>query len=260
MFTGGAKLLPLAGENGKIPSPSLEAALDAVPAGEIHHVMPAALSLTQQTECGTHYSVREVTALCEVAHGNGLAVHLDGARFANAVAALGCAPADVTWRAGIDIMSFGATKNGAWAGEAIVVFKPELNREIAHRRMRAGHLFSKMRFASIQLEAYLADGLWLDNARHANEAAARLADGLASVPGVRLLYPVDGNQVFAELPEPVLSGLLAAGYMFYRWDAGGVATVRLVTAFNTRKEDVEGLVAAARRLGSGGGENIIGAQ
>jgi threonine aldolase len=249
MYTGGAKMMPLAGEHGKIAAASLEAALDAVPPGEVHHVMPAALSITQQTECGTHYTVREITALAEVAHGKNLAVHLDGARFANAVAALGCAPADVTWRAGVDIMSFGATKNGAWAGEAVVVFTPALDREIAHRRMRAGHLFSKMRFAAVQLEAYLANDLWLNNARHANQMAARLAEGLASVPGVHLVHPVDGNQIFAELPEPVLSGLLAEGYLFYRWDAEGVATVRLVTAFNTRAEDIEGFIATAGRYG-----------
>lgn len=248
MYTGGAKMMPLAGDHGRIAAATFAAALDAVPADEVHHVMPAALSITQQTECGTHYSVADVTALCDIAHGKGLPVHLDGARFANAVAALGCTPAEVTWRAGVDIMSFGATKNGAWAGEAVVVFKPELNREIAHRRMRAGHLFSKMRFASVQLEAYLADGLWLDNARHANGLAARLAEGLAPLPGVRLVHPVDGNQVFAALPEPVVSGLQAEGYMFYGWDADGISTVRLVTAFNTREEDVDGFITTAGRF------------
>jgi threonine aldolase len=191
--------------------------------------------------------VPEITALAEVAHGKDLAVHLDGARFANAVAALGCAPADLTWRAGVDIMSFGATKNGAWAGEAVVVFKAALGRELAHRRMRAGHLFSKMRFAAVQLEAYLTNDLWLNNARHANQMAARLAEGLGAVPGVDLVHPVDGNQVFAAFPEPVLSGLLAEGYLFYQVDTGGVAAVRLVTAFNTRADDIEGFIATAGR-------------
>ncbi|MEE2980881.1 MAG: low specificity L-threonine aldolase [Pseudomonadota bacterium] len=247
MYTGGAKMMPLAGDHGIMTPDSLAVALDAVPADEVHHVMPAALSITQQTECGTHYSVADVAALCNVAHDKGLAVHLDGARFANAVAALGCAPADVTWRAGVDIMSFGATKNGAWAGEAVVVFKPELNCEIARRRMRAGHLFSKMRFASVQLEAYLADGLWLDNARHANDLAARLAEGLKPLPGVSLVHPVDGNQVFAALPEAMASGLQADGYLFYGWDAGGISTVRLVTAFNTSADDVDGFITTAGR-------------
>ena len=259
-YSGGAKLVLLDGEAGKIASATLEAALDGVPAGDVHHVQPAALSLTQQTECGTHYTVREVTALSEVAHGGGLAVHMDGARFANAVVALDCAPADVTWRAGVDILSFGATKNGAWAAEAIVVFKPELACEMAYRRKRAGHLLSKMRFVSVQLEAYLADGLWLANARHANAMAARLAVGLAALPGVRLLYRAAGNQVFAELPEPMLSGLLADGFSFYRWDGDGGATVRLVTAFNTRADDVEAFIEAAGRHGAGDAQKIIGAQ
>ncbi len=259
-YSGGAKLVPLDGEAGKIASATLEAALEEVPAGDVHHVQPAALSLTQQTECGTHYTEREVTALSEVAHGSALTVHMDGARFPNAVVALDCAPADVTWRAGVDVLSFGATKNGAWAAEAIVVFKPELAREMAYRRKRAGHLLSKMRFASVQLEAYLADGLWLDNARHANALAARLADGLAALSGVRLLYPVAGNQLFAELPEPMLSGLLADGFSFYRWDGDGSATVRLVTAFNTRPNDVEAFIEAAGRHGAGDDQKIIGAQ
>ena len=263
-YSGGAKLVTLDGAAGMIASATLEAALDEVPAGDVHRVLPAALSLTQQTECGTHYTVPEVTALSEIAHGNGLAVHMDGARFANAVVALDCAPADVTWRAGVDVLSFGATKNGAWAAEAVVVFKPELAREMAYRRKRAGHLFSKMRFASVQLEAYLADDLWLTNARHANALAARLADGLAALAGVRLLYPAAGNQIFAELPEAMLSGLLADGFSFYRWGGDGVATVRLVTAFDTRPDDVEAFIEAAGRHGEGNragdDQKIIGAQ
>ena len=250
-FTGGAKLVPLDGGDGKIASATFEAALDGAGVGVVHNVQPAAISLTQLTEYGTAYTVREVTALCEVAHGAGLAVHMDGARFANALVSLGCAPADVTWRAGVDVLSFGATKNGAWAAEAIVIFKPELAREMGYRRKRAGHLFSKMRFVTAQLEAYLADGLWLENARHANRMTARLAAGLNGLPGVRLLYPADGNQLFVDMPESVVSGLLADGFSFIRMDADGIDAVRLVTAFNTRPEDVDALAAAAGRHAAG---------
>ena len=259
-YAGGARLVPVDGADGKIAAADLAAVLDAAGACDVHRVQPAALSLAQLTECGTAYRVDEIAALAGVARGHGLRVHMDGARFTNALVGLGCTPAEMTWRAGVDILSFGATKNGAWAAEAIIVFKPELAREMAYRRKRAGHLLSKMRFVSVQLEAYLADGLWLANARHANAMAARLAVGLAALPGVRLLYRAAGNQVFAELPEPMLSGLLADGFLFYRWDGAGVATVRLVTAFNTRADDVEAFIEAAGRHRAGDAQKIIGAQ
>ena len=246
-YTGGAKLVLLDGDDGKIAAAALAEALDGAGAGVVHHVQPAALSLSQQTECGTVYAPDEMAALCDVAHRHGLGVHLDGARFANAVAALGCTPAEASWRAGVDVLSFGATKNGALAAEAVVVFKPELAREIAYRRKRAGHLLSKMRFVSAQLEAYITDGLWLENARRANRLAGRLAEGLAAVPGARLAYPPQGNEIFVALPEPVIAGLLADGFDFHRWGAETASVVRLVTAFNTREEDVEALIDAAGR-------------
>ena len=247
-YSGGAKLVLLDGRDGKVEADALAAALTGAGAGNVHHVQPAALSLTQQTECGTVYSIDEVAALCEAARRHGLGVHMDGARFANAVAHLGCAPADVTWRAGVDALSFGATKNGALAAEAVVVFKPELARELGYRRKRAGHLLSKMRFVSAQLEAYLAAGLWLKNATHANRLAATLARGLAAVPGAEVIHPVHGNEVFVRLPEPVIDGLLADGFAFYR-RGENATTLRLVTAFNTRAEDVQAIVDAARRHG-----------
>jgi threonine aldolase len=172
---------------------------------------------------------------------------MDGSRFANAVAALGCAPADLTWRAGVDVLSFGATKNGALAAEAVIFFAPAKAADLAFRRKRSGHLFSKMRFLSAQLEAYLADDLWLRNARHANRMARRLAEGVAGVPGVRLRHPTEANEVFVELPEPVIAALDAAGVGFYRWGGEASSCLRLVTAFDTRAEDVDAVVALIRR-------------
>ena len=259
-YSGGAKLVLLDGRDGKVEADALAAALTGAGAGDVHRVQPAALSLTQQTECGTVYSIDEVAALCEAARRHGLGVHMDGARFANAVAHLGCAPADVTWRAGVDALSFGATKNGALAAEAVVVFKPELARELGYRRKRAGHLLSKMRFVSAQLEAYLAAGLWLRNAAHANRLAATLAQGLAAAPGAELVYPAQGNEVFVRLPEPVIAGLLADGFAFHRWGGANATTLRLVTAFNTRAEDVRALVEAARRHGESAAQKMLGTQ
>lgn len=245
MFTGGAKLVTLPGDHGKLTPDTLSAALDRVHKGVVHAVQPASLSLSQLTECGTAYSPAEVAALTAVARHHGLRVHMDGARFANAVSSLGCSPADITWRAGVDVLSFGATKNGALGAEAVVFFDRELSENFGYRRKRAAHLFSKMRFLSAQLEAYLDDGLWLRLAGHANRMAMRLADGLCNLPGAHLAHPVDGNELFVALPEPVIAGLEAAGFGFYRWDGH---VVRLVTAWNSDEAAVDALLAAARRL------------
>jgi threonine aldolase len=172
---------------------------------------------------------------------------MDGARFANAVVALNASPAELTWRAGVDVLSFGATKNGALAAEAIIVFDAARVGDLAFRRKRAGHLFSKMRFLSAQLEAYLERDLWLRNARHANRMAARLAEGLAATPGAKLIHPVEANEIFIALPEPVIAALEAAGVGFYRWGGPGEGSLRLVTAFNTRAEDVDATIAVAQR-------------
>src|SRR6185312_1799022 len=204
-FAAGAKLLPLAGEDAKLMPATVEAAL--LERGVVHHVQPSALSISQATEAGTLYRPAEIAALGALARRHGLALHMDGARFANAVAALGCAPADLTWRAGVDALSFGATKNGALAAEAVIFFDPAKAADLAYRRKRAGHLFSKMRFLSAQLDAYLADGLWLRNARHANAMAARLGQGLARLPGARLVHPVEANEVFVELAEASIAAL-----------------------------------------------------
>jgi threonine aldolase len=245
-YTGGAKLTVLAGEHAKITPAALTAAVTGK--GVVHHSQPATVSLTQATEAGAVYGVDEIGAIAEVCGRHGLAFHVDGARFANAVAALNRSPADLTWRAGVEVLSFGATKNGAMAAEAVVFFDPAKARDFEFRRKRGGHLFSKMRFLSAQLDAYLADDLWLRNARHANRAAARLAEGLAGIPGARLRHPVQANEIFVELPEPVIRGLFAAGFLFHRWGGETETCVRLVTAFDTAPADVESFLATAKRL------------
>jgi threonine aldolase len=189
--------------------------------------------------------VDEMTALAQLAKRHQIALHMDGARFANAVAGLGCAPAAITWRAGVDVLSFGATKNGALAAEAVVFFDKARAAEFGFRRKRAGHLLSKLRFVAAQLEAYLRDDLWLRHARHANAMAARLGGGLARLPGCNLLHPVEGNEIFVALPESAIAGLAAAGFGFYRWGTDPV--LRLVTAFDTKAADVDGFVTVAEQ-------------
>ena len=250
LFTGGAKLVALDGDHGKLPAETLAAAIAG--AGVVHHVQPAAISLTQATEAGTLYSLDEVAAMGALARAHGLGLQMDGARFANAIVALGASPAQATWKAGVDALSFGATKNGALAAEAVVVFRPELAETLEFRRKRGGHLFSKMRFLTAQLDAYLADGLWLENARHANAMAARLAEGLAALPGVELVHPVEANEIFARLPEALIAGLLGEGFQFYRWGAPENREIRMVAAFNSEARHVEAFLEAARRLSEAG--------
>lgn len=245
-FTGGAKLVLLPGADGKLDPATLAAALDAPDHG-VHHVRAAAVSLTQASEAGTVYKPDEVKAIADLAHDRGLRVHMDGARFANALAKLGCSPAEASWKAGVDILCFGASKNGALAAEAVVVFDRELAKTLAYRRKRAGHLFSKMRFLAAQFDAYLEGDLWLKLADHANAAAARLAAGLAAIPGAAFRHPVEANEIFVELPEAVIQGLFADGFSFYRWPGEGARLVRLVTAFNTLEADVDAFIASARR-------------
>jgi len=244
-YTGGAKLVTLPGSHGKISADDLAVALKKAGAGVVHHVQPAAVSITQATEAGTIYKADEIQRIAVVTRADNLSLHMDGARFANAVVSLGCKPADITWRAGVDVLSFGATKNGAMAAEAVVFFKRELAETFAFRRKRSGHLFSKMRFLSAQLEAYITDDLWLKNAVHANQMAAKLADGLTSLPGVKLCHPVEVNEIFIQLPEVAIQKLFAEGFQFYRWDGEDSTTLRLVTAFNTKEEDVNAFIKVA---------------
>jgi threonine aldolase len=177
---------------------------------------------------------------------HGVKFHMDGARFANALASLRCTPAEVTWQAGVDAMSFGVTKNGAMAAEAVVFFNTDLAKDFGYRRKRSGHLFSKGRFAAAQFDAQLTDGLWLRLAAHANAMASRIGQGLAGIPGVSLLYPVEANELFVLMPEPVIEALEKAGFLFYRWPTEEGPCIRLVTAFDTEAEHADGLVAAFR--------------
>lgn len=248
-YTGGAKLVTMHGENGKVVPGELDATIyPPSPAPDVHRVQPAAVSITQASEIGTVYSLSETAAVAEVAHRRGVPLHMDGARFANAVAALDCTPAEATWKAGVDILSFGATKNGAMAVEAVVLFGEtrKLERELGFRRKRGAHLFSKMRYLSAQLDAYIEDGLWLDMARHANAEARRLADGLKAVPGVEILFPVEANMMFATLPAGMADRLAEAGYVFYRWGDAERPSIRLVTAWNTEPKEVDGFIKTAR--------------
>jgi threonine aldolase len=244
---GNARTLPLPATDGKLRAADLVTALEVAAARAAYDVPPRAVSLTQGTEAGTVYSPAEVRAVAEVAHAHGLRVHMDGARLANAVARLGCTPAEATWRAGVDLLSFGATKNGALAAEAVVVFDPAAGATLRYRRRRAGHLFSKMRFVSAQLEASLADGRWLRYAAHANAMAGRVRAGLERVPGARFPHPTELNFVLAALPRPVWDGLVADGYSFSRRGLPAEGIVRIACAFDTTEADVDALLAAAAR-------------
>lgn len=244
-FTGGAKLIDLPGPDGKLTVAAMQAHPLTEAKGGVHQAQIGAITLTQATECGTVYSLAELKAIADFSDRHGLALHMDGARFANALVALGCSPAEMTWKAGFRALSFGATKNGALGAEAVILFDKSLAQEFAFRRKRAGHLFSKMRFLSAQLEAYLADDLWLKNARHANAMAQRLTEGLKTLPGAALAYPVMANEIFVTLPEATIQRLEAAGFIFYRWD--NARLVRLVTAWNTDPKAVEAFLACAGR-------------
>ncbi len=242
-LAGGARLVPLDGANAKLDSESLDAAISAYsPAA--HFFRAAAVSLTQATEFGTVYSLPEIRAIADVAHRHGLKLHVDGARFANAVASQDCSAAEMSWKAGVDVLSFGATKNGAMAAEAVVFFDQSLLAGAAERRKRAGMLWSKHRFLAVQWDAYLADDLWLRLARTANARARALGGGLAALPPAELTHPVEANEVFVRMPERALELLEAEGFQFYRY-GGGI--IRLVTSFATSEADVAEFLAAAKR-------------
>jgi threonine aldolase len=246
--TGGMKIVPLPTRFGRITPKALQQRLDQLPENG-RFGRPTIVSLTQATEMGTVYSLQAIAELSEIAHSRGLLVHMDGARFANALVSLGCSPAEMTWKAGIDILSFGGTKNGCWAAEAIVCFRPERFPDLRLLRARAGHLFSKSRFVAAQFEGYLDNDLWLANARHANTMARRLAEGIARSGAGQLGWDVEANEVFPILGEKVLASLREAGALFHAWPvsagmgdlrlAPGETLVRLVTSFATTPEEVD---------------------
>ncbi len=245
-YAAGAKLIGLHSADGKLGAAQLAAPVAHAREMGVHHVLPATLSISQASEWGTVYSCAELAELTHAAHELGLKVHMDGARFANAIAHLGCTPAAGSWRSGIDVLSFGGTKNGALAAEAVIFFRPELAREFELRRKRAGHLWSKMRYLSAQLVACLQNELWLRNARNANALAARLAAGLRQ-RGFSLLQPVQANEVFAAMPAALITALHAQGFEFYQWPAPPgqpLPVVRLVTAYDMHTDDIDALLAA----------------
>jgi threonine aldolase len=242
-YTGGAKLLLVPGADGRVTPAAIDAAL-AGHRGDVHQVQVRALSLTQATEAGTVYAPAALADLGAHARAKGWRVHLDGARFANAVASLGCHPGDISWRAGVDILSFGTIKNGGLSAEAIVVFNQGLVEELRFRRKRAGQMPSKGRFQAAQLLAMIEDGVWLRNAARANAGAQQLAAAAAD----RLVWPVEANEVFVRLRPGEPERLRAEGFGFYDWGAAGSGEARFVVAWDTPQAHIDLL---ARRLAAG---------
>jgi threonine aldolase len=239
-FTGGSKLILLAGEGAKLTPGAVADACDRI-RPDVHQVQPAAVSITNATEYGMVYRAGEVAALGELAKQRGLALHMDGARLGNALATSGETPADVTWRAGVDALSFGFTKNGGLNAEALILFRTELADEIAVRRKRAGHLLSKGRMLAAQILVMLEDGLWLDNARSANAAAQALAQAVPE----RLVYPVEANEIFITVTDDEAKRLRAQGFDFYEWGAG---QGRFVTSWDSDPAAVAKLASAIAAL------------
>ncbi|MGB6795514.1 MAG: low specificity L-threonine aldolase [Xanthobacteraceae bacterium] len=242
-FGGGLRLVGLPDDGGKIAPATLKNALAGYGGHRLHQMIPSALSITQASEAGTIYRAGEIAALAEIAHGRSLALHMDGARFANALVRLNATPAQMTWRSGVEVLSFGATKGGAMAAEAVIVFDPTRAAYLGERRKRGGHLLSKHRFIAAQMLAFLADDYWLTLARHANAKADLLATQLTAI-GLKPVWPVEANLVFAVLPRALDAKLRAAGASYYvrssdSLDVGaGNVLVRLVTSFATTEEDV----------------------
>ena len=251
LFTGGAKLIPIEGENAIMDADVVKSFLDGYPLGFVHAVQPQVLSMTQATEAGAVMSLDQIQGLAEIARAKGLKVHMDGARFTNALVALGCTPAEMTWQSGIEVLSFGGTKNGCMAAEATIFFNKEDAKTTPFRRKRAGHLVSKMRFVTAQLDAYLTNDLWLKNARHANAMATRLTEGLTGLPGVSFASPTMANEVFPVLPLAVISKLRETGFDFYDWGAPGRGGIRLVPAFATDPQHVEAFIEKTASLTHG---------
>lgn len=247
-YTNGAKMIGVDGPQGKMTPASLAQALGRIGESGVHGVQRGMLSITNLTEAGTAYTPAEIAALTALAKAKGLPCHLDGARFANALVATGATAAEMTWQAGIDVVSFGGTKNGCMGVEAVVLFDPARAWEFELRRKRAGHLFSKHRFLSAQFEAYLTDDLWMRLATQANAMGARLAAGVVTLPGARLKHPAPANMMFPEWPVGTNDRAFAKGAMFYPMPApSGLEGARLVSSWSTTTAEVDGLLDALRR-------------
>jgi threonine aldolase len=250
LITGGAKLITLGGEGNKLQPHALKNKIGQFLHGE-HGAKPSALSITQATELGTIYSCDEIKALALLAHGHGMKVHMDGARFANALVSLGCTAAEMTWKAGVDALSFGGTKNGGMMLESVVFFDTALADDFLYRRKRAAQLVSKGRFLSAQMLTYLKDDVWLPNAKRANALAQTLAKGLQLSNRVRLSNPVQANEVFAIMPRTLFNAVTAAGAYFYEWPMDGLAEdevhCRFVLSFATPEAHVQGFLDLMRQ-------------
>lgn len=244
-FSGGAKLIPLPGEAAKLSLATVNAYIKNTGYHGDHECKLSAISLSQATELGTVYSVEELKKITHLAHEQDMLVHIDGARFANALITQNCTPAEATWKSGVDFLSFGATKNGALAAEAVIVFDPAKADQLGRRRKRSGHLFSKMRFLSAQLNAYLADDLWLKLATHANYCARYLAQGLSALETVKVLYPVEANELFVHMPQVLAEGLYQKGHEFHPWP-GEPNVYRMICAHNTTTDQLDGFLADAK--------------
>ena len=251
-FTHGARLAAVDGEHGKIDPEHLRAEIGRFPPNFVHAGQPMAISITQATEIGTLYRADEIAAIAAIARSHGLPLHMDGARFANALVALGMTPAEMSWRLGVDIVSFGATKNGCWCAEALVFMNPDTAKDLPFIRKRAAQLFSKSRFIAAQFQAYLHDGLWLQLARHANAMADRLQQGIAASRNARLAWPTEANEVFAVMDKADAERLRANGAVFYPWNPPHAMPdlltendmlARLVTSFATEAAEVDRFIA-----------------
>lgn len=254
-FGGGCKLFGVPGPGAKLGADAIDRFVENEPGGTNHPPLRG-LSLSQATECGMVHTLAEIAGVAEAARRHGMHVHMDGARFANALVTLGCTPAEMTWKAGVDCLSFGGTKNGCLMAEAVVFFKPELARDFIYRRKRAGQTVSKGRLLAAQFEAYFDGGHWLALARHANAMAKRLSDGLAAIPGLRRAWPTEANEVFLILPRTQAEAMKQAGAHFYEWTdksllpgdrlAASETLIRLICSFATPAEQVAQFVDLAR--------------
>jgi len=258
-FMHGAKLAGLPGTGAKLTPETVSTYLRGL-SRAVKQMPPKALSISQVSECGLVYGLDELKALGDVCREHGLSFHMDGARFANALVSLGCTPAQMTWMQGVDILSFGGTKNGCLMAEAIVVFRPELAEALDYRCKRAGQIVSKGRLVSAQFEGYFADDHWYANARHANRLARLLSDGLAELPGVRLAWATQANEVFPIIPSAMDRALKEAGVLYHPWTelslpAGETvgpdeALIRLVLSFASQERDVQRVLEIARSAAS----------
>lgn len=251
-FSHGARLVPVEGAHGRMDPARLAAEIRKADSGGVHGGQPMAVTLTQATEAGTVYSLAEIDEIAALAKARNIPLHMDGARFANALATLGVTPAEMTWKRGVDLLSFGGTKNGCWCAEALVLFDTSKAPQMHYLRKRSAQLFSKSRFIAAQFDSYLEDDLWLKIARHANAMAKQLADGLSASNSSRLAWPTGSNEVFAILKKETAGKLKADGAAFYDWPvpentrvADDEVLVRLVTSFATRQEEVGQFLARA---------------